>query len=137
MIRRIYRGIIKLLLTYRLERGERGNNMGFNFKNFAKQGEHLELGDRMQIKTDDIMEKELTITGYSLFKGKHGDTAIVIVKEYPKGFLFAPSVLTDMLKQVDANTEAREALKTEGMQIMLHNRENKDGSRHYKAVEIL
>ena len=111
--------------------------MGFNFKNFAKQGEYLELGDRKQIKTDDVMEKQMTVTAYSLFKGKHGDTAIVIVKEYPESFLFAPSVLTDMLKQVDADDEAREALKNEGMKIILHDRENKDGSRHYKAVEIL
>ena len=111
--------------------------MGFNFKKFAKQGEHLELGDRVQIKTDDVMDIELTITGYSLFMGKHGDTAIVIVKEYPNGFLFAPSVLTNILKQVDLDTEAHEALKNEGMKIMLHDRENNDGSRHYKAVIML
>ena len=51
--------------------------------------------------------------------------------------MFASSVLTDRLKQVDANAEAREALKSEGMKIILHDRENKDGSKHYKAVEVL
>lgn len=108
-----------------------------SFKDFFNRGQQLELGDRKQVKGDDLLDQEITVTDYSFMHGAHGDTAVVLYKENPDGFFFAPSILTQMLHDVDADDELKKMLHDSGMKIKIYKKSSKDGSRTYKAVDVL
>ena len=105
-----------------------------NFSQFFNSKATIDIEGKQQLKTQDLIGRKLTITEYSLCKLSHGDTAIVIFKEYPDGFWFASKTVTDLLTSIE-NAGKHKDLAAEGMAIILGEKENKKGTSKYITVE--
>ena len=105
-----------------------------SFSEFFNHSNTLELGDREQRKTADVVEKDLTVEDYSIFDGSHGKTGIVLFKEDPDGFYFSGKVLTDLLNNIDEKGKHEDVVK-EGLKIHLYMQKNKKGNAEYVAVK--
>ena len=108
-----------------------------SFKDKYNRGINLDLGNRSQVSTDMILDKELTITDFSMAKTKNGECAIVIFQEMPDNFYFAGTVLTGILKDISKDDFDMRELRKNGMKIKLFKSENKDKTRTYVNVDIL
>ena len=104
-----------------------------SFSEFFNHSNTLEIGEREQRKTADVIEKDLTVEDYSVFDGAHGKTGIVLFKEDPDGFYFSGKVLTDLLNNIDEKGKHDEVVK-EGLKIHLFMQKNKTGTSEYVAV---
>lgn len=105
-----------------------------NFSQFFNTQPTIDIEGKTQLKTPDLLGKKITINDYSLCTLSHGDTAIVIFKEYPDGFWFASKTVTDLLTSVE-NAGKHKDLAAEGMTIILGEKENKKGTSKYITVE--
>lgn len=105
-----------------------------NFSQFFNTQPTIDIEGKTQLKTQDLLGKKITINDYSLCTLSHGDTAIVIFKEYPDGFWFASKTVTDLLTSVE-NAGKHKDLAAEGMTIILGEKENKKGTSKYITVE--
>ena len=65
-----------------------------SFSEFFNHSNTLEIGERKQRKTADVIEKDLTVEDYSVCYGAHGKTGIVLFKEDPDGFYFSGNSYT-------------------------------------------
>lgn len=108
-----------------------------SFKNKYARAVTLDLSNRSQITTDQIVDKKLTVIDYSIANTVNGECAIVLFSEMPDNFYFAGKVLTGIIKEIDADEFDKRELRKNGMQIKLYTTENKDHSRTYTGVEIL
>lgn len=97
-----------------------------SFSQFMSSGTSLDLEGREQIKTKDLLDIKVTVEDYSLIKGAHGKTAIVVFKEMPDGFYFSGTALTGILSEIETAGK-HEDLKKEGMQIILYTSKTKKG----------
>ena len=105
-----------------------------NFSQFFNTQPTIDIEGKTHLKTPDLLGKKLTINEYSLCKASHGDTAIVIFKEYPDGFWFASKTVTDLLTSIE-NAGQHEALVNDGLAVILGEKENKKGTSKYITVE--
>ena len=105
-----------------------------NFSQFFNTQPTIDIEGKTQLKTPDLLGKKITINDYSLCTLSHGDTAIVIFKEYPDSFWFASKTVTDLLTSVE-NAGKHKDLAAEGMTIILGEKENKKGTSKYITVE--
>lgn len=105
-----------------------------NFSQFFNTQPTIDIEGKTKLKTQDLLGKKITINEYSLCKASHGDTAIVIFKEYPDGFWFASKTVTDLLTSVE-NAGKHKDLAAEGMAIILGEKENKKGTSKYVTVK--
>ena len=97
-----------------------------SFSQFMSSGTSLDLEGREQIKTKDLLDIRVTVEDYSLIKGAHGKTAIVVFKEMPNGFYFAGKALTGILSEIETAGK-HEDLKKEGMKIILYTSKRRNG----------
>lgn len=107
-----------------------------DFTSFFEQGQQLNLEDREQVKTEDLVGKVITITAATIAHGTKGDYAICIANETPKQFFFAPSVLTRMLRQILHDEEARKAMENGEFKVILNKTMNKSGTKEYYRVDV-
>ena len=105
-----------------------------NFSQFFNTQPTIDIEGKTQLKTPDLLGKKITINDYSLCTLSHGDTAIVIFKEYPDGFWFASKTVTDLLTSIE-NAGQHEALVNDGLAVILGEKENKKGTSKYITVE--
>ena len=97
-----------------------------------KKASFIDLSGLNQISVKDAMEfKTIHINGYSFCTTSNGETAIVVFDECPDNFFFAPTVLTNMLKQIDVNTDAKAYFDENGMTVEISESKNKKGNRTY------
>ena len=105
-----------------------------NFSQFFNTPSKVDIDGKQQLKSADLFNQKLTITDYSLCKLSHGDTAIVIFKEYPNGFWFASKTVTDLLTSIE-HAGQHDTLVKDGLAVMLGERENKQETSKYITVE--
>lgn len=93
----------------------------------------IDLSGKEQVSIADVMNDyhKVTITDYSFCTTSNGETAIVLFKESPKNFFFAPTVLTNMLKAIDANDDAKQKFNDEGLTVEIAQTKSKKGNRTY------
>lgn len=97
----------------------------------------LDLEGKTKIETKDLIDTDLTITDWSMFKGKNGKTtAIVLVKEKPDNFLFAGTVLAGMLEDFQQDKELCDQVKKFGVKVHFSTAKSKDNVE-YTNVEIV
>lgn len=97
-----------------------------------KKSQFIDLSGLNQISIKDVMQYgSVHVTGYSFCTTSNGETAIVICDEIPGSFFFAPTVLTNMLKQIDSNDTAKEKFNTDGITLQISESKNKKGNRTY------
>lgn len=95
---------------------------------------------REKIDTKDAKDQELTIYDFDIIeKPDEKPFAVVVFEEHPDKFLFAGSVLTDMLLSIQNKfPDARERLSTEPIRIRMFTTKAKSGNRYnYTNVEIV
>lgn len=98
-------------------------------------GANLELMEgRTKGKNEEIADKVVTIVDYGFLSGSEGEYVAYIVKEIDDSFFFGGMVLTEALKQLEAEGY-KEAIKSEGLRIRLKEQKSKKG-RTYFAVEF-
>ena len=99
------------------------------------QSQFVDVSGKEQVSIEDVLaqvkKKPITITDYSFATTSNGETAFVLYKEAPNNFFFAPTVLTNMLKQIDANEEAKNFFKEHGLKVTIVKTKNKKGNRTY------
>ena len=105
-----------------------------NFSQFFNSKATIDIEGKQQLKTQDLLGKKITINDYSLCTLSHGDTAIVLFKEYPDGFWFASKTVTDLLTSIE-NAGKHGELVFEGMEVILREKANKQGTSKYITVE--
>lgn len=97
-----------------------------------KKSQFIDLSGLNQISVKDVMvHGTIHITGYSFCTTSNGETAIVLCDEIPDSFFFAPTVLTNMLKQIDNNADAKNKFDAEGIKVQISESKNKKGNRTY------
>lgn len=97
-----------------------------------KKAQFIDLSGLNMISVKDVMDYDtIHITGYSFCTTSNGDTAIVLFDEKPDSFFFAPTVLTNMLKQIDNNADAKSKFDAEGIKMQISECHNKKGNRTY------
>lgn len=97
-----------------------------------KKSQFIDLSGLNQISVKDAMNfKTIHIKGYSFCTTSNGETAIVVFDECPDNFFFAPTVLTNMLKQIDGNADAKAFFDANGMTVEISESKNKKGNRTY------
>ena len=97
-----------------------------------KKAQFIDLSGLNQISVKDAMSfGKIHINGYSFCTTSNGETAIVVFDEKPDSFFFAPTVLTNMLKQIDGNADAKTFFDENGMTVEISETKNKKGNRTY------
>lgn len=97
-----------------------------------KKSKFIDLSGLNQISVKDAKEfGRIHITGYSFCTTSNGDTAIVVFDEKPDSFIFAPTVLTNMLKQIDSHADAKAYFDENGITVEIGESKNKKGNRTY------
>ena len=97
-----------------------------------KKSQFIDLSGLNQISVKDAQALgKIHITGYSFCTTSNGETAIVIFDEKPDCFFFAPTVLTNMLKQIDGNADAKKFFDEKGITVEISESKNKKGNRTY------
>lgn len=99
------------------------------------QAQFTDVSGKEQVSIEDVLsqvkKKPITIIDYSFVTTSNGETAFILYKESPNNFFFAPTVLTNMLKQIDANADAKEFFKKNGLKVTITKTKNKKGNRTY------
>lgn len=97
-----------------------------------KKAQFIDLSGLKQVSVNDALELgKIHVTGYSFCTTSNGETAITIFDEMPDSFFFAPTVLTNMFKQIDGNAEAKAKFDAEGITLEITKTKNKKGNREY------
>ena len=107
----------------------------YDFKRFQTNST-IDLEGKTQLKKDDVLETELTIIDFSFARTNNGETSVILFKETPDNFLFGGTVITNLLKDINAEPEAVKALKEEGLKVRFFNSTSRSG-KDYVNVEIL
>lgn len=107
-----------------------------DFKKFNKRKHTVDIDNRKQIKAIDLVGETLTVRDFAIVKTKNGDSAIVLVDEYPEQFFFAGKVLTGLLSDIE-NAGCTEDLQNEGMKIVMSKAVGKKSGNEFYNVEIL
>lgn len=97
------------------------------------QSQFVDVSGKEQVSIEDVLHdyETIKITDYSFATTSNGETAFVLFKESPNNFFFAPTVLTNMLKQIDADQNAKEFFKENGLVVTISKNKNKKGNRTY------
>lgn len=97
-----------------------------------KKSQFIDLSGLTQISIKEVMELgTIHITNYSFCTTSNGETAIVVFDEKPGNFFFAPTVLTNMFKQIEGNAETKSKFDAEGFTVEINETKNKKGNRTY------
>jgi len=107
------------------------------FDELKTKGHRVNTEGKTLVKNNDIVGMELTIIDYRCFEGKNGRTAIVLYKEFPDKYGFAPKIMVELLDTYSNDEAAYAKFKNEGIHIKFDERQSKDGKRHYYDVEVL
>ena len=107
----------------------------YDFKKF-QQNSTIELEGKTQLKKDEILDIELTIIDFSFARTSNGETSVILFKETPDKFLFGGTVITNLLKEINKDSDAVKALKEEGLKVRFFNSTSRSG-KDYMNVEIL
>lgn len=103
----------------------------FTNLNSGKGIAFMDNADKADLK--DIATRLVHINDYGYIHGEGGDFAVIQLAETPGKFYFANSVITDMLKQVDAG-DMKGELPNQGIVFKL--RTSKKG-RQYMSFEFV
>jgi hypothetical protein len=102
------------------------------------------MTNRDKLETKDVIGEELTLTEYDIVNSGKNTYGVCVFAEYPDKFLFAGTVLTDLLcsLQQEFGDEGRADLKENGLKLKLSTqtakKANDSGMKsNYTAVEIL
>lgn len=102
------------------------------------------IKDREKLETAKIVGQTLTIADFDIAtkRGEDKSFAVVVFKEYPDNFIFAASVLTDLLADLAAQLEAEnldlhKTLEEDPLRIQLVTRTSRSSGRSYTDVEIV
>lgn len=97
-----------------------------------KKAEFIDLSGLKQVSVNDAMNfGTIHVTAYSFCTTSNGETAITVFDEMPDSFFFAPTVLTNMFKQIDGNADAKNKFDSEGITLQIGKAVNKKGNRTY------
>lgn len=107
----------------------------YDFKKFQRNNT-IDLEGKTQLKKDDVLDIELTINDFSFARTSNGETSVILFKETPDKFLFGGKVITNILKDVNHDPVAVNALKEEGLKVRFFNSTSRSG-KDYVNVEIL
>ena len=107
------------------------------FNELKNKGHRVNTDGKTIIKNEELIDKELTITDYRCFDGKNGRTAIVLYKELPDKYGFAPKIMVELLDTISNDDKAAESFHKDGIKIKFLQKTSKDGKRHYYSVETL
>ena len=81
-----------------------------------------------QLKTDDLVGKDLTINNVDIITKKDGTVLSVFTfKEYPDAFYFGGKVLTELAETIVADAAALLEVKDQGCKIKIFNQNAKNG----------
>jgi len=91
-----------------------------------------------QLKHDDVLGKELTISAYKLMRSRqyNADTAYVTFKEIPDAYLFGNAILHDILKAMEEDSELMDEFIKSGLPVKFLKKKSKN-NRDYIDVEVL
>lgn len=70
------------------------------------------MENREKLETDDVIDKELTVTDFDFAESNKGAFVVLIFKEFPNSFYFGGSVLTEFFS--DFTEEDRNELYESG-----------------------
>lgn len=97
-----------------------------------KKAQFIDLSGLTQVSVKDAMNfGTIHVTGYSFCNTSNGETAITLFDEMPESFFFAPTVLTNMFKQIDSNADAKKYFDENGITLQIAETKNKKGNRTY------
>lgn len=119
--------------------------MAYNFKESAIKETTLSelMNDRIQLTTDDIAGRVLTVVNFDIIATNGKQYAIVIFKEFPDNYYNGGMVLTKIVvnwvNDFDGDiTGASTALaKAGGVQFKFNTGKTKDGKRNLTTVEVV
>lgn len=101
---------------------------------------------RNKLETRDHIGEKLTITAADIInpRGDSGAYAVVVFKEYPDHFLFAGTVLTQLIQDLTTQLEAEgldlnEELQKPGEAVVIRmsTKQGKSGKFNYTDVEVM
>ena len=107
----------------------------YDFKKFQRNST-IDLERKIQLKKEEIIDKELTIIDFSFARTGNGETSVILFREASDKFLFGGTVITHLLKDINDDPEAVKALKEEGLRVRFFNSTSRSG-KDYVNVEIL
>ena len=98
-----------------------------------KKSETLDVSGKNQVSIADVMHDygRVHITKYAFCTTSNGDTAFVLFAESPNDFFFAPTVLNNMLRTIDADVDAKAKFDADGMTVAITETKSKNGKRTY------
>ena len=91
------------------------------------------MENRDKGETDDLLGVIVTIRDLGFLTGDNGEYAVFILDEEPQQFFFGGKVLTEALKEFDADGYHGE-IQTEGLPMVLTKKKTKGGKKTYTAV---
>lgn len=104
-----------------------------NWSDMFAKSKSIDVSGKSQVSVEDVKNDygHIHITDFSFCTTSNGDTAFVLFSESPNDFFFAPTVLTNMLKAIDENPDARAKFDAEGITLEISTTKNKKGNRTY------
>lgn len=91
------------------------------------------MNERDKGETDDLIGIIVTLNDYGFLTGDAGEYAVFTVQEDPNEFFFGGKVLTDALKEFDADGYGDD-IRENGLPMLLTKKKTKDGKKTYTAV---
>lgn len=91
------------------------------------------MKDREKGETDELIGTIVTINDFDFLTGDNGPYVVFTVKEEDSKFYFGGQVLTEKMKEF-MDEGFQEAIKNDGLPIVLSVKKSRKGSRSYTAV---
>ena len=98
------------------------NNDGIPFMDGRDKGER-----------EEILDKPLHMVDFGFIRGNDGEFAVMAFSEYPKKFFFGNSIVTEMLKKVNADS-MKSHLAEQTITFTL--KKSKESNREYMAFRF-
>ena len=109
-----------------------------NIKNNHKTGtQRVNIDGMEQLKTDQLIGKDVTLINCDVIKTKNGMCGIMIFKEFPNSFYFAGSVLTDLCIDITSDPDgAIDDLQKDGLKLSIFKQKSEKSNREYVTYRI-
>lgn len=109
-----------------------------NITEWAKKrnAKGFKFDDRIKGKTEDILDKELTLIDYEFHTNARGEYVTVIFEEFPEHFFFGGKVLTDFVKDLEnefGELEAHKQVLADGVKLSLTTAKSRAGFSYTKV----
>lgn len=101
-----------------------------NLKDKRNGGSKLITANMTQLKTDDLIGKDLTIIDVDVCNTKNGQCGVILFKEYENAFYFAGAILTDLCVDLMSDSEAYEEMKSGACKINMFRQVSEAGRKY-------